>query len=62
VYEVRVVLDIDDKGIVWSREKSRQLKMKTGSLCTIQVITSEKKVWQVLMNTVSDTFDNVLDK
>ncbi|MCR5575178.1 MAG: hypothetical protein K6F78_10230 [Bacteroidaceae bacterium] len=62
VYEVRVVLDIDDKGIVWSREKSRQLKMKTGSLCTIQVITSEKKVWQVLMSTVSDTFDNVLDK
>jgi hypothetical protein len=62
VYEVRVVLDADEEGIRWSRKKSRELEMKTGALCTIQVITNEKKVWQVLMNTATDTFDNILDK
>lgn len=62
VYEVRVVLDADANGIKWSREKSRELKMKTGSLCTIQVITNQKKVWQVLLNTATDIIDNIMDK
>ena len=62
LYEVRVVLDQDGDGLKWSRKKSRSLQMKTGSLCTIQIITNEKRVWQVLVDTANDTFDNIIGK
>ena len=62
VYEIRVVLDQEGDGLRWSRKKSRSLQMKTGSLCTIQIITNEKRVWQVLVDTANDTFDNIIGK
>jgi len=62
VYELRVVLDTDDNGVKWSRKKSQRLKMKNGALCTIQIITDKKKVWQVLVNKTVDAFDNMMDK
>ena len=62
VYEIRVVLDKQGDGLKWSREKSRKLQMNTGSVCTIQIITEEKSVWEVLVNKVTDTFDNIMDK
>ena len=39
VYEVRVVLDESDGGLVWSRSKSRNVAVGNGALCNIQVIT-----------------------
>lgn len=62
VYELRVVLDTDADGVKWSRKKSQQLQMKNGSLCNIQIVTQEKRVWEVLVNKTMDTFDTVLDK
>ena len=62
VYEIRVVLDKEGDGLRWSRAKSHRLKMNTGSICTIQIITDKKKVWQVLVDRSTDTFDNILDK
>jgi len=59
VYELRVVLDKEGDGLKWSRKKSKVLQIKTGALCTIQIITNEKKVWKVLIDTASDTFDNM---
>lgn len=59
VYEVRVALDEQDGGLVWSREKSQQLVVGTGSLCNIQVITKKKPVWRVLVGMVDNSFETV---
>ena len=55
MYEVRVTLDEQDGGLVWSREKSRDVKVGNGALCNIQVITQKKPVWRVLVGTVENT-------
>ncbi|MBO4802506.1 MAG: hypothetical protein J5545_11700 [Bacteroidaceae bacterium] len=54
VYEVRVVLDEQDGALVWSREKSRDVKVGNGSLCNVQIITQKKPVWRVLVGTVEN--------
>ena len=62
VYEVKVMLDAADDDatkLKWSRDKSSRLKMGTGTLCDVQVITEKKKVWQVLVGRVSDTFNDL---
>ena len=57
MYEVRVVLDEQDGGLVWSREKSRDVKVGNGALCNIQVITQKKPVWRVLVGSVENTIE-----
>lgn len=59
MYEVRVVLDTQDGGLVWSREKSRGVKVGNGALCNIQIITQKKPVWRVLVGTVDNTIATI---
>ena len=58
IYEVRVVLEEKNGHLVWSREKSQGLKVNTGSLCNIQVITQQKPVWRVLIGVVDNTVES----
>ena len=62
MYEVRVTLDENqqDGGLVWSREKSRDVKVGNGALCNIQIITQKKPVWRVLVGTVENTVQTVI--
>ena len=60
MYEVRVTLDEQDGGLVWSREKSRDVSVGNGALCNIQVITQKKPVWRVLVGTVENTVQSVM--
>lgn len=60
MYEVRVTLDTQDGGLVWSREKSRDIGVGNGALCNIQVITQKKPVWRVLVGTVENTIETVI--
>jgi hypothetical protein len=59
VYEIRVILTERDGNLVWSREKSRGLKVGTGTLCNIQVITERKPVWRVLIGAVDNAAESV---
>ena len=62
VYEVKVLLDAGqtaDEPLRWSRSKSAQLQMGTGTLCNVQVITEKKRVWEVLVGKVSDAIDDI---
>ena len=59
IYEVRVVFDTQDDGLVWSREKSRNVTVGNGALCNIQVITEKKPVWRVLVGTVENTIQSI---
>ena len=60
MYEVRVVLDVEDGGLVWSREKSRDVAVGNGALCNIQIITQKKPVWRVLVGNVENTVETVI--
>lgn len=60
MYEVRVTLDIQDGHLVWSREKSRNVKVGNGALCNIQVITEKKPVWRVLVGTVNNAVESII--
>ena len=62
IYEVRVTLDNQDGDLVWSREKSRDVKVGNGTLCNIQVITQKKPVWRVLIGTVENTIHSIEGK
>jgi biotin carboxyl carrier protein len=59
MYEVRVVLDEQDGALVWSRDKSRDVKVGNGALCNIQVITKKKPVWRVLIGAVDNAMESV---
>ena len=59
MYEVRVVLDEQDGGLVWSREKSRDVSVGNGTLCNIQIITQKKPVWRVLIGAVDNAMETV---
>ena len=54
VYEVHVLLDEQDGHLRWSRGKSQQLKVPTGSFCDIQIITKSEPVWRVIVGAVND--------
>lgn len=58
IYEVRVRLAEKDGHLVWSREKSQHLKVNTGSLCNIQIITEQKPVWRVLIGAVDNSVES----
>ena len=64
VYEVRIRLDVgpDGQPLSWSREKSQKLTLGLGTLCNVQVVTEERRVWEVLLGSVSNTVDNVEGK
>ena len=62
VYEVRVKLDEKDGKLVWSREKSKNIKIDNASLCDIQIITSKKKVWRVLVGAVDNATESAMGK
>ena len=60
MYEVRVVLDEQEGGgLVWSREKSQNVKVDNGALCNIQIITRKKPVWRVLIGAVDNALETV---
>ena len=62
VYEVRVLLDEKDGELVWSRKKSAELKVGTGSLCNIQIVTERKPVWRVLTGAVDNSIKSARGK
>ncbi len=62
VYEVRIVLDKDDDGLVWSRKKSRQMAVATGMPCDVQIIWSKRRVWQVLLGQVENAMNTMEGK
>ena len=59
IYEVRVVLDEQDGRLVWSRDKSRDVRVDNGALCNIQVITQKLPVWRVLVGSVDNTIESI---
>lgn len=65
VYEVKVLLDnagSDGSALRWSRQKSSNLSMGTGTLCNVQIITGKKRVWEVLVGSVSDVVDELSEE
>ena len=60
VYEVRVTLDEKDGNLVWSREKSQNIKIGNGSLCNIQIITRKKPVWRVLFGAIDNATETIM--
>ena len=58
IYEVRVILEEKDGHLVWSRAKSQGLKINTGSLCNVQIITQQKPVWRVLIGAVDNAVES----
>jgi len=59
-YEVRVTLDEEDGNLVWSREKSKSIKIDNGSLCDIQIITKKMPVWRVLVGAVDNATETAM--
>ena len=56
---MRVVLDEQDGGLVWSREKSKDVAVGNGALCNIQIITKKKPVWRVLVGAVDNAVETI---
>ena len=62
VYEVRIVLDRGDNGLVWSRKKSQHMAVTTGMPCNVQIIWSQKYVWDVLTGRVENMLETLQGK
>ena len=62
VYEVRIVLDRGDNGLVWSRKKSQQMAVTTGMPCNVQIIWSQKSVGEVLTGRVENMWGTLQGK
>ena len=62
VYEVNVVLDEQNGKLVWSREKSENLNISTGTLCDVYVITERQPVWRVLIGAIDDSVESLKGK
>ena len=62
VYEVRIVLDRGDNGLVWSRKKSQHMAVTTGMPCNVQIIWSQKYVWEVLTGRVESMLETLQGK
>lgn len=62
IYEVKVLLDADStpSGLKWSRKKAEEIEIPTGTFCNVQVITSRKKVYEVLIGNVEDAVNNLI--
>lgn len=59
VYEVRIVLDRGDDGLIWSRKKSQGMAVTTGMPCNVQIIWSQKHVWEVLIGRGNDILETL---
>jgi len=59
VYEVRILLDQDADGLVWSRQKSKTMAVTTGMPCNVQIIWKKMYIWQVLMRQVDNTINTL---
>ena len=57
VYEVRIVLDRGADGLIWSRKKSQNMAVTTGMPCNVQIIWSQKYVWEVLTGRVESMLE-----
>lgn len=62
VYEVRIVLDRDDDGLIWSRKKSEDVAISTGMPCRVQIIWKKKRVWEVLVGEAENRVKTMLGK
>lgn len=62
VYEVRVLLAEHNGDLVWSREKSKGLKVGTGTLCNVQIITRREHVWRILVGVVDNAVESITGK
>ena len=62
VSEVRIVLDRGDNGLVWSRKKSQKMAVTTGMPCNVQIIWSQKYVWEVLTGRVENMLETLQGK
>ena len=62
VYEVRIVLDRDADGLIWSRKKSEGMAVSTGMPCNVQIIWNRKYVWEVLLGRVENTLNTLRGK
>lgn len=62
VYEVRIVLDRGADGLVWSRKKSQKMAVTTGMPCNVQIIWSQKYVWEVLTGRVENMLETLQGK
>ena len=62
IYEVKVLLDkaSSPSGLKWSREKAEKIEIPTGTFCNVQVITSKKKVYEVLIGNVEDKMNDLI--
>ena len=62
IYEVKVLLDkaSSPSGLKWSREKAEKIEIPTGTFCNVQVITSKKKVYEVLIGNVEDKMNDMI--
>ena len=62
VYEVRIVLDRGADGLIWSRKKSQNMAVTTGMPCNVQIIWSQKYVWEVLTGRVENMLETLQGK
>ena len=62
IYEVKVLLDNapTPSGLRWSRQKAEHIEIPTGTFCNVMVITSRKKVYEVLIGNVEDAVNSVI--
>lgn len=62
IYEVKVLLDKGQtaSGLRWSREKTAATEIPTGTFCNVQVVTSQRKVYQVLIGQIEDGVNNLM--
>ena len=62
IYEGKVLLDkaSSPSGLKWSREKAEKIEIPTGTFCNVQVITSKKKVYEVLIGNVEDKVNDMI--
>lgn len=62
IYEVKVLLDdaSTPSGLKWSRKKAEMIEIPTGTFCNVQIITSRKKVYEVLIGNVEDAVNNLI--
>ncbi len=62
VYEIHIVLNKGDDGLIWSRKKSQQMAVTTGMPCDVQIIWNQRRVWQVLLGQVENAINTLEGK
>ena len=62
VYEVRIVLDRGADGLIWSRKKRPNRAVTKGMPSNVQIIWSQKYVWEVLTGRVENMLETLQGK